>query len=93
MGVAAGFNACIDSKGEGSTVIGFSEGIQAQTVVFPLKSGKREALITNLEEDAFAELYYKRWPVKTKYDQLKQKLELENFSGRLVDNTSRIFTR
>jgi hypothetical protein len=56
-------------------------------VVFPLKSGEREVLITNMkeeEESAFEELYYKRWPIERKYKQVKQKLELENFSGRLV---------
>jgi hypothetical protein len=64
--------------------------------VFRLKSGEREALITNVEEGeietaAFPELYYKRWPIETKYNQLKQKLELENFSGRLVDNIKQDF--
>jgi hypothetical protein len=39
-----------------------------------------------MEDAAFAELYYKRWPIETKYNQVKQKFELENFSGRLVDN-------
>jgi hypothetical protein len=59
-------------------------------------SGEREALITNVEEGeiadaAFSELYYKRWPVETKYNQLKQKFELENFSGRLADNIKQDF--
>jgi hypothetical protein len=36
-------------------------------------------------------LYYKRWAVETKYKQVKQKLELENFSGRLVDNIKQDF--
>jgi hypothetical protein len=65
-------------------------------VVFRLTSGEREALITNLEEDeveekAFPELYYKRWTVETKYNQVKQKMEQENFSGRLVDNVKQNF--
>jgi hypothetical protein len=38
-----------------------------------------------------AELYYKRWSVETKYKQAKQKLELENFSGRLVENIKQNF--
>ncbi|GHV42664.1 hypothetical protein AGMMS49546_22080 [Spirochaetia bacterium] len=46
-----------------------------RTSAFTLSSGAREALITNLGEDdveaaAFPELYYKRWPVETKYCQL-----------------------
>jgi hypothetical protein len=36
-------------------------------------------------------IYYKRWPVETKYGQIKQKLELENFSGRLVENIRQDF--
>jgi hypothetical protein len=65
-------------------------------LVFTLTSGEREALITNLNEgemegEAFVELYYKRWPIETKYSQIKQKLELENFSGRLVDNIRQDF--
>jgi hypothetical protein len=39
-----------------------------------------------LEEGAFPGLYYKRWPIETKYNQVKQKLELENFSGWRADN-------
>jgi hypothetical protein len=36
-------------------------------------------------------LYHKRRAVETKYKQVKQKLELENFSGRLVDNIKQDF--
>jgi IS4 transposase len=39
-----------------------------------------------IEVAAFAKLYYKRWPIETKYNRLKQKMELENFGGRLVDS-------
>jgi hypothetical protein len=80
----------------GSREIRISEGIRTRAVVFRLKSGERETLITNLEEGemeaaAFPELYYKRWPIETKYNQLKQKMELENFSGRLADNIKQDF--
>jgi hypothetical protein len=43
------------------------------------------------EGGVFSELYYKRWPVETKYHPLKQKFELENFSGRLVDHIKQDF--
>jgi hypothetical protein len=80
----------------GGGVIKLSEDIKTRVIVFRLASGEREALITNLgedemEEDAFPELYYKRWPVETKYNQVKQKMVLENFSGRLVDNIKQDF--
>jgi hypothetical protein len=96
MRVPKGFSPGIDSMGEGSRDIRLAEDIRTRAVVFRLKSGEREALITNLDEaevedTAFPELYYKRWAVETKYKQMKQKLELENFSGRLVDNIKQDF--
>jgi hypothetical protein len=39
----------------------------------------------------FPRLYYKRWPIETKYNQIKQQFELENFSGRLADNIKQDF--
>jgi hypothetical protein len=96
MRVQKRFNPRIDRMRNGSKSIMLSEGIRTRVIVFRLKSGEREALITNLEEGemetaAFPELYYKRWPIETKYNQLKQKMELENFSGRLVDNIKQDF--
>jgi hypothetical protein len=42
-------------------------------------------------DKAFPELYHKRRPIETKYNQMKQKFELENFSGRLADNIKQDF--
>ena len=96
MRIQRRFNPRIDRMKNGSKVIRLSLGIQTRAIVFQLTSGEREALITNLEEAemetaAFPELYYQRWPIETKYNQVKQKLELENFSGRLVDNIRQDF--
>ncbi|MDR0684470.1 MAG: IS4 family transposase, partial [Spirochaetaceae bacterium] len=96
MRVRRGFNAQIDSMLEGSKRLELADGIPVRAVVFTLSGGEREALITNLEEeeveeDAFPKLYYQRWAIETKYNQVKQKLELENFSGRLVDNIKQDF--
>jgi hypothetical protein len=69
-------------------------GLQVRVIRVPLSSGEQELLITNLsdiEYDAFGELYHKRWGIETKYKELKQKLETENFSGRLVDNVKQDF--
>ena len=71
-------------------------GRQVRAVQVDLSGGEREMLITNLTEDqmeyeAFGELYHKRWGIETKYKELKQKLETENFSGRLVDNVKQDF--
>jgi hypothetical protein len=96
MRVQRGFNFRIDEMQGGSKAIKVSEDSRIRAVVFRLKSGKREALITNLEEGemesaVFSERYYKRWPLETKYSQIKQKFELENFSGRLADNIKQDF--
>jgi hypothetical protein len=40
---------------------------------------------------SFKALYFKRWAVETKYDEVKQKLEVENFSGILADNIRQDF--
>jgi hypothetical protein len=37
-----------------------------------------------MEEGVFAELHYKRQPVETQYNQVKQKFEVENFSFRCI---------
>ncbi len=71
-------------------------GLPVRVIQLTLQPGERELLITNLNEremeyEAFGELYYKRWGIETKYKELKQKLETENFSGRLVDNVKQDF--
>ena len=60
-----------------------------RVVKFPLPSGEIETLITDLsrdivEIDDFKALYFKRWPIETRYDILKIKLQLENFTGQTV---------
>ena len=54
-------------------------------VLITLKNNTTEALITNLNEDfskeTLTELYQLRWGIETKYDDLKNKLQIENFSG------------
>jgi len=52
-----------------------------------LSSGESELLVTNLpgkylKRREAGELYFKRWGIETKFNVLKNKLELENFSGR-----------
>jgi hypothetical protein len=71
-------------------------GLEVRVVRIALATGETETLVTNLpkaevEYGAFGELYHKRWGIETKYRELKQKLETENFSGRLVDNVRQDF--
>lgn len=51
-----------------------------------LETGEIEKLITNLFDESFTpsdfkDLYFKRWAIETRYDFLKNKLEIENFTG------------
>jgi hypothetical protein len=67
-----------------------------RVVKFRLGTGVTETLITSLREKrypfgGFKALYFKRWPVETKYDEVKKKLEVENFSEILVDNIRQDF--
>lgn len=56
---------------------------------FKLSSGEQEILVTNLSEAEFpdeelSKLYFMRWGVETKYQELKTRLQWENFSGKSV---------
>ena len=52
-----------------------------------LKTGEVETLVSNIPIEEFnteeiKELYNKRWKIETNYDVLKNKIELENFTGK-----------
>lgn len=60
--------------------------LKLRVIKIKLDSGEEEILITNLSQDELSykeakELYFKRWGIETKFDELKNKLEIENFSG------------
>lgn len=61
--------------------------IKVRLVRVDLGNGKFEILITSLLEEStysyeiFKGLYFKRWGVETFYDELKNKLKVEHFSG------------
>lgn len=55
-------------------------------IKFDLESGIEEVLVTNLFEESvtvseFKKLYFMRWGIEIKYDELKNRLEIENFTG------------
>ena len=57
-----------------------------RVVQFPLDNGKTETLITNVLDSSFTVedfkyLYHLRWGIESKYDELKNKLNIEAFSG------------
>lgn len=63
-----------------------AEPLIVRVVRFRLPDGQYEYLVTNLLDrsykvEMFRELYFMRWPVETKYKQIKSRFQLESFSG------------
>ena len=70
--------------------------IHTRVIKFKLDSGETETLITNITDrrlgvKSFKKLYFMRWPVETKYDTVKNKLQLENFTSRTVEGIEQDF--
>ena len=62
------------------------EKLLVRILRFRLETGEYEYLATNLFDrkytiDLFKELYFQRWPIETKFKQVKGRFQLENFSG------------
>lgn len=84
MRVKRKWNLDVDAMDTPEGVVQLANGASIRVVRFQLPGGEMETLITDLFElplDAFPELYFMRWPIETKYDVLKNKLLLENFTG------------
>lgn len=65
------------------------ENTRLRVIRFILDNGDEEIIITNLFDTSlsvqdFKELYHLRWSIETSYNNLKNKLEIEDFSGRSV---------
>ena len=63
-----------------------TKSVKFRVIKVALENGDEEILITNIlsksfTEKDFAEIYHMRWGIEEKYDDLKNKLEIENFSG------------
>jgi len=59
---------------------------KARVIRFMLSSEEEEILITSLLDEHlsiedFKELYFMRWGIEIKYDELKNRLQIENFTG------------
>ncbi|WP_035290061.1 IS4 family transposase [Clostridium sp. KNHs214] len=59
---------------------------KVRVIKFYLDPETEEVLVTNLFDESmkiqeFKELYFKRWGIEIKYDELKNRLEIENFTG------------
>ncbi|HYG39741.1 MAG TPA: IS4 family transposase [Cytophagales bacterium] len=73
-----------DIKGKGFSRKDF---IEVRLIKVVLDSGETEVLITSLIDESlypteiFKELYFKRWGIETYYDQLKNVIQVEKFTG------------
>lgn len=60
--------------------------LKLRVIKFQLPSGETERLVTNIFDsnisvEDFKWLYWKRWGIETKYNDVKNKIEIENFTG------------
>jgi hypothetical protein len=84
MRVKSKWNLEVDKIQAPDSLIKLDETTTVRVVKFQLPSGEIETLITDLFDlpvGEFPGLYFKRWPIETKYDIVKNKLALENFTG------------
>ena len=98
--VKRGFNKDIDMLRQGDHSVLLQkkghEDIRVRVIKFTLPSGEEETLVTDIMDKrfgkkAFMKLYFKRWPIETKYDEIKNKLQVENFSGLSVNAINQDF--
>jgi hypothetical protein len=72
------------------------KAIALRVLNFKLDSGVNEVLITNLMDETldvemFKALYFKRWGIETKYDELKNKLHIQKFTGDTPESVEQDF--
>jgi hypothetical protein len=99
MRVKKKFNKDIDAQTKSDGYVWLEQGgkrIHVRVIKFTLDSGEEEVLITNITDkrlgkNAFKKLYFMRWPVEIKYDVVKNKLELENFTTRTAEGIRQDF--
>ena len=83
------FNCEIDALPVGCDTTVTIEGSVIRVIKFELSSGQVETLITNDTEhktEDFKRLYFMRWGVECSYLLLKNRFQLENFTGK-TENT------
>ena len=63
-----------------------TDNVEVRVIAVPLDSGEIEYLATNvfdksLTANDFKVLYFMRWPIESKYGELKNQFQIEEFSG------------
>jgi hypothetical protein len=88
--VKRGFNVEIDAQTQpDGNIVLHKKGrpdIGVRVIKVGLPSGETETIITSLRDpeltiEDFRKLYFLRWSVETKYDEVKNKMQIENFTG------------
>ena len=90
MRVKRRFNAEIGATDKSDFYIQLKFGdavFKTRAIKLELDTGKTEVMLTNLAGNQFGKsefkaLYFMRWPIETKYNLIKNQLELESFTGR-----------
>ena len=78
------WNYVIDETQSDDFMLDLNQDVSLRVIRVWLPSGETETLMINLLDlryEQFMPLYFRRWPVETKYDILRNKLELCNFKG------------
>jgi hypothetical protein len=98
MRVKSKFNPEFDKVSKSAKVSFKHNGKKYRVLVFniTLSSGEKEILVTNLpgvyiNHKEAGETYFARWNIEVKFNSLKNKMELENMSGRRVVTTYQDF--
>jgi len=88
MRVSKVFKSIVNVKNEDQIIeIKYDKNpLKVRVLKFDLGSGVTEFLVTNVFDETFditdfKELYFKRWGIEVKYNELKNRLQIENFSG------------
>ena len=89
MRVSTAFlNVVVNVKNEDQIIQTKYKGkiIKMRVIKLQLDSGVTEILITNIFDESFTVadfkiLFFKRWGIEVKYNELKNKMQIENFTG------------
>jgi len=79
------------------SALNLPDSITVRIVKVILDNGEIEVLVTSLLDEKkypvedFKELYWKRWGIETFYDTIKNRLNLENFTGKSVEAVKQDF--
>lgn len=77
--------------------MGLPKQLRLRFVTVRLETGELEVLVTSLLDknkyptELFKELYFKRWKIETYYSRIKNRLDLENFSGKTCESVLQDF--